>query len=1216
MHHFFIRLHQFIQKNKMLSIFIGIATLILLAFFASRIKFEEDINRIIPKNDKADITAKVLKQVKFSDKITIIIQKDKNASVGDLTQTADAFLEKIPVCDQYIKNIQGKLDEENIQETFQFVYQNLPLFLEKEDYKLIENKIQSDSIKKQVVSNFNSLISPTGIVSRDFIVNDPLGLGFIALKKLQQLNVSEDFTLENGYVVSKDKSTLLLFINPILSGSETEKNTLFAEKLYQIQTELNTEFKDKTSVDYFGSSLIAVANAKQIKSDIITTVLISITALMLILILFYRKIYIPVIIFIPTLFGVAAALASLYFLKTTISAISLSVGAVLLGVTIDYSLHIMTHYRHNANLKELYKDITMPLLMSSSTTALAFLCLLFVNSEALQDLGIFAAISVMISAFFSLVIIPHLYKPSSEIEVQKNTILDKMAQFPFEKNKFLIIASIILIVISLFTFNKVTFNNNLGNLNFIPSEIKNAEAKLEATSNLTSKSIYVTSYGNTIDEALENNYKLHQNLSAKKAENSILNFNSIGSIVLPQAIQNEKIQNWKEFWSAQKINTVKNQLIVQGNLVGFKPSTHEAFYHLLANNFKPLSVKEYQELKPLFLDEFISSNANFHTITSVVKLNEKQRDTFIKQIEKENQVITIDRQHMNETFLGKLRDDFTSLVNYSFIAVILILFVFFRRIELVIVSTIPIAITGIVTAGLMYWFNIQFNIFSLIVCTLIFGHGVDFSIFMTSALQKEYTTGKNEMPTYRTSIILAALTTILAIGALIFAKHPALKSISSVALMGVLAALVITFIFYPIIFRFFFFNRVKKGKSPVPLFTIIHSALSLLYYSLGGIILSITLRFLVWIIPGKMQTKMLVFRKIMAKFVTSVLYTNPFVKKTVVSNPNEDFSKPAIVIANHTSVLDTLALGMVTHKIVYLVNDWVWKSPIFGKAVRAMGYYPVSQGVERSVDHLKDRVNEGYSLMVFPEGTRSESNQIMRFHKGAFFLAQEFNLDILPIYIHGNSETSPKGDFMIFNEQISVIIGDRIKADEISFGTEYGERTKKINKKYREEFSKIRSKNEDENYFKQKLFLSFLYKEQEIVEAVKIDFNKKKSAYFELNNLISEDAKIAHIGNDFGQIDFLLAINQPKRKIFSYILNEENRGIAQTNYLVQKRNIQYLSTNEIPFEKVNTIVISHWNSESNIDLSNYLGNQIIFIDIQKDIIKNISNFKNIHFIYS
>ncbi|WP_432670207.1 MMPL family transporter [Flavobacterium sp. SM2513] len=1170
MHHFFIKIHHFVQRNKFLSAGIVFLFLLIFGFFASKIKFEEDITRIIPKNNQTNLTAKVLQQLNFSDKITVIIEKDKNGTIDDLTETATVFLDSIESGKEYIKNIQGKIEDENIQETFDFVYNNLPIFLDDADYLTIDTKLSKDSIAFQVEKNYRTLISPTGIVAKDFIVNDPLGISFIGLKKLQQLSIGDEFQLKDGFLVTKDGSTLLLFINTKLSGTETEKNTLFVEKLNFIKDDLNAQFKGKTNVDYFGASLIAVANAKQIKHDILTTIIISLGLLMLILILFYRKIFVPIIIFIPTIFGVAVAIACLYFIKTTISAISLSVGAVLLGVTIDYSLHILTHYKNSNDLNSLYKDITKPLIMSSSTTALAFLCLLFVNSEALKDLGIFAAITVVVSALFSLLIIPHLYSP--KVDDERKTILDKIAGFSFERNKFLIISSILLIIISFFTFGKVKFNNNISELNFIPLEIKIAEAKLENTTNLTSKSIYLASYGNSMEEALQQNQNLFANLSAKKKNDEILNFSSLGGIVLTRELQQTKIDKWNSFWTTEKKLNLQNNLISSGNAIGFKPQTHQQFYHLLQTKITPISFEEYAKVKAFFLEEFVAEKDDFFTISSIVKVSNEQRDQFVKAINSEEKVVSIDRQQMNETFLGKLQDDFNDLINYSLLAVILVLFVFFKRIELVAISIIPIIITGLVTAGIMGIFDIQLNIFSTIVCTLIFGHGVDFSIFMTSALQKQYTTGKDEMPTYRASIILAALTTVLAIGALIFAEHPALKSISAISLIGVFAALLITFIFYPIIFKICIFNRVEKGKSPITIRLLIHSTLSFIYYGLGGFLLSIVGELVMKIVPLKKDVKINWFRRLMSKFMKSVLYSNPFLSKKVINKYGETFEKPAVIIANHTSFLDILAVGMLSPKVVFLVNDWVYNSPFFGRGVKLAGFYPVSQGVDGSVEHLKEKVEQGFSLIVFPEGSRSEDCTIQRFHKGAFYLAEHFNLDILPIFIHGNTETLPKGDHIIYDENLTVVIEKRIAIEDFSFGVNYSERTKKVNQYFRENFSALRKELEDENYFKSKLFLSFLYKEPEVVRELKADFNKRKSIYFRLNNLIKDDAKIMHIANDLGQIDILLALQQPKRKISTFIQNEEKRNIASTNYILKKRKISYLEF--VDFNDCNTLLIS------------------------------------------
>lgn len=1148
--------------------------LLVFGFFASQIKFEEDITKLIPTNDKADATAKVLKQLNFADKTTVIFKLEKNGSAEDLKEIAATFSDSVAKsCKPYITGIQGKVDEENIQETIDFVYNNLPLFLEDKDYAAIQAKLQKDSIAATVQGNYKSIISPSGFITKDFILQDPLGISFIALKKLQQLNIGDDFMLDNGFVMTKDKKKLLLFITSDISSSETEKNSIFAEKLKSIQENLNTRFKGKTSVSYFGSALIAAANAKQIKSDIVLTTTIAMITLMLILILFYRKILIPLIIFLPTVFGALFAVAFLYFVKEQISAISLGIGSILLGITIDYSLHILTHYKHNSDIKTLYKDITMPVIMSSSTTAVAFLCLLFVKSDALNDLGIFAAVIVMAAGIFSLLIVPHLYKPKENNFEHKKNAIDKLAHFSFHNNKFLIGFCVIITIICCFTYNDVGFNNDLSQLNFVPKDIKAAEKQLEESTSLTSKTIYVAAYGKSMEEVLQNNSKLFSDLSKEKQQNKILNFSSVGGIVLSQKEQLQKIAKWNSFWNSEKKQILKSQLITEGSKLGFKPTTYSLFFDHLDFDFKPISTEDYLKIQALQLKEFVTEKNGFYTISTLVKVTPEQRDKFVKSTSAKENLIAIDRQQMNETFFSTLKTDFNSLVNYSFVAVILILFFFFRRIELVIVSCIPIALTGIVTAGIMGIFGIQMNIFSMIVCTLIFGHGVDFSIFMTSALQKEYTNGKNEIAIYRTSIILAVITTILGIGAMIFAKHPALRSISSVSLIGVFAALIITFIFYPILFKLFLSNRPKKGNPPFQLRTFIFGVMSFFYYGLGGILMSIFSFTLMPILPLSKKTKMQGFRYVVSKYMKSVLYSNPFIHKKVVNNFNETFEKPAVIIANHSSFLDILSIGMLSPKIIFLVSDWVYNSPIFGGVVRKAGFYPVSEGLEGGVEHLRKKVNQGYSLMVFPEGTRSENNVIKRFHKGAFFLAEEFKLDIIPVVIHGASELIPKGDFVIHDGTLTLTILERITPKNTSFGNNYAERTKQISTFFKAEHRKIRQQLEGPGYFKKMLINSYDYKEIEIGDAVKKDLKQNLETYFNLNKHINPKAKILHLGNDYGQLDVLLALQEPQRKIVSFINDEEKVLVAKTNYFLKKRKISYLNQLDSVIENQYEIVL-------------------------------------------
>lgn len=1199
MHRFFIFLYYLISKNKLLSVFFAVGIAVLCLFFASRINFEEDINQIIPKNEKSDLTAKVLKQLNFSDKIIVIIENRSKEENFQLSETADSFLHEIEPLQKYIGSVQGKVNDNEISETFDFVNQNLPLFLNENDYKEIERKLQKDSIAKQVENNYVSLVSPTSLVTKEFIKKDPLGITFLGIKKLNALNISKDFKLEDNYIVTKDGKNLLLFIDPKNKSNDTKNNETFVNQLNTIKENLNTKFKGKTEIRYFGSPVIAVANAQQIKKDIQNTVIISMTVLLLILIYYFRNVFTPIIVFLPTVFSVLLALLILYFVKDKISAISLSVGAILIGITIDYALHILTHYKHNNNIEELYKEITQPIILSSATTAVSFLCLVFVRSEALKDLGLFAAITVILSSVTALIIIPQLYHPKKKEKAVNANFIDKIGSYPYEKNKPLIIICSVIIIACLFGFRKVGFNEDIGDLNYIPKDLKISEAKLQKLSDITSKSIYTISYGDSEEQALSRNSELSRFLEKEKKEGKILSYNSLGNVVLSEKDQQKRIENWKKFWDENKKNQTVSELIKNGNQFGFNSSAFDQFNENLNKSYSTLILKDYEKVKALQISEFLSQENNFYTVSNVVKVDEKKRDAFIKDVEKKHDALAIDRQQMNENFLGLLKNDFNTLINYSLLAIILTIIVFFRNFELTVLTMFPIVLTGVVTAGILYFLGLELNIFSTVVCTLVFGVGDDFSIFLTQAMQKEHTTGKNELPTYRTSIILAVFTTILSIGSLIFAKHPALHSLALVALIGMFSVIIITSTLYPFWFRLLITNRAKKGLSPVTFRLFFNAVLSFLYYGLGGLLFSA----IGSIFVKRSKGKTLNFIKlILAKFLTSVLYTNPFVKKRLIKNPNEDFSRPAVIIANHTSFLDTLALAMTTHKIIYLVNDWVYNSPIFGKIVRALGFYPVSQGIENGMEKLREKVDQGYSLVVFPEAERSYTNDIKRFHKGAFYIAEEFGLDVVPVYIHGNSEVQPKGDFIIYDGSITVKVGDRIDKNDERFGKNYSERTKKINAFFREQFAKFRSELEDENYFKKKLFLSYLYKDNEVVQEVKEDFNKNKSVYFELNKHLPKDANILHIADDFGQKDVLLTLQQASRRIFSLMKDEEKRQIAEQIYLVKRRKIKYIKNSTEIDKKIDVLMVSDKNFKA--DQMENLPETIIFMNVENTLPEN------------
>src|SRR5690606_3958239 len=337
------------------------------------------------------------------------------------------------------------------------------------------------------------------------------------------------------------------------------------------------------------------------------------------------------------------------------------------------------------------------LLICAVFTAADFLVLLFLKSDVLKDLGVFAAVSVLGAAIFALLFVPQVYSPKNTLEVKQNTVIDRLASYDFDRNKFLLGFSVLLILISLFTYRNVGFENDLNKLNYMPEDLQKAENELDKLNDYSSKSIYIASYGSNFEEALQANSQLFNQLKQAENQNEILSFTSIGGILLSEQEQIEKIKRWEAFWTEERKENLENQLISEGRKYGFKENTFAPFYARLSEDFSTEKLEENEILNDLFLNEFIKSDEGLVTITSSLKIENPNLDQVLKQFSSEKNTLVIDRKQLSETFLSNLEADFDKLFFISSIVIFIILFLFFGSLELTLITNIPIFAGWLVT---------------------------------------------------------------------------------------------------------------------------------------------------------------------------------------------------------------------------------------------------------------------------------------------------------------------------------------------------------------------------------------------------------------------------------------------------------------------------------------------------------------------------------------
>jgi len=175
-----------------------------------------------------------------------------------------------------------------------------------------------------------------------------------------------------------------------------------------------------------------------------------------------------------------------------------------------------------------------------------------------------------------------------------------------------------------------------------------------------------------------------------------------------------------------------------------------------------------------------------------------------------------------------------------------------------------------------------------------------------------------------------------------------------------------------------------------------------------------------------------------------------------------DFDKPRIIICNHQSHLDLMCQLVFTPKIVFLTNQWVWNNPFYGLMIRNAEYLPVIDGLGPLVPHIKSLMERGYSVALYPEGTRSKDCRIGRFHQGAFYLAQQLGAEILPMYIYGPGKILPKKTYHLRKGIFYVEVDKPLKPEELQTMGDLLHQASAMRKRYKEKYQEIA--NEVEQY--------------------------------------------------------------------------------------------------------------------------------------------------------
>lgn len=729
----------------------------------------------------------LLQQLGMVDRIFITLSVDKHPDHRNqdpfkkLTGSVEQIGKLLNETNQF-DTLLYKLPQGYETSLFTLLQPHLPLLLDENDLAALEQMITNEGIQKAMAHNFALLNSLAGIGLKRQIQQDPLGITTLLLGKLKHLKSSFSMTLRDGFFLSKDgKSILLIAVSKLRL---TEGNS--AE---QIQRTLDDAFSEGlepgVTPRIIGTLPHTLANMHSIRHDLRTLIPIATLLLLSLLLLGLRSAKAFLVLAIPFL-AAPAAIGITNLLYGQVGGLALGFGIVLLGIAVDFSIHLYLALRYESGTrKQILQRIRKPILLATVTTTSVFIVLLFSQVPSHKQMATLALVGILLAVLFSYLIIPPMVSRKNGGGGNTNTFSWLNHSSLQSYRTPLLLLWLIFVIGGTLCWSGLKYKGDLRVLDVADNSVIEDEDYFRKTWEQQGEQGFLIARGQNLEEALNNNSIIYSTLTRHQD----LSFQSIGPILPSYSMQKRNLSAWKTFWEEEQ-TSLKKRFATIAVSQGFVADGFAPFFTWLKNDTSFLTP---EKLANSPLSPFINSmvrkidgagsnrdSGHYLILTTVdtsagltqplLELDKQQGITLISNFKWRNQVEDL------------LRRDILFLTLSCGCLILLIATITFRKINRVVAVLAPVLSALASMAIFSYVNGAELNMMHLLMGIMVIGLSVDYGIFIVCSRL-----GKPSNISFL-GVSICAASSLIGFGVLSFAQHPALSSLGITVLMGIGAA--------------------------------------------------------------------------------------------------------------------------------------------------------------------------------------------------------------------------------------------------------------------------------------------------------------------------------------------------------------------------------------------------------------------------------------------
>ena len=789
-------------------IMVALVSMILLGAGLYRITIDTDILSVMPTDDPviAD-SAAIFRHHPLQNRILIDISIDRK-NPESLVQMGNWMIQRLKKSGLF-KTAGTESFQKAMPQLLHHVVNNLPvLFTERELKTKVAPLLAPEAIKQQIKDNYLQLLSLESVGQADFMTRDPLRFRDIILAKLTSLSPSDRIIVHQGHLLSIDGKHLLLVAQPRFSGTDTVFARQMTALIDQIKKEVKKESlfsKEVVKITPMGAYRAALDNELLIRRDVTVALIAATLGIALLLILAFPRPGIGLLSFLPAIVGTASALFVYSIFNHTISIMVLGFGGAIISITIDHGIAYLLFLDHPLSGNQINHtskidphkaalEVRSIGLLTVLTTVGAFIVLCFSGFPVFVQLGQFAALGIAFSFLFVHSVFPVIFSKVPPSPKENTTFRNVVAKLSGLGSKGAWAMGLLMVIMLFFAVPH--FDVGMQAMNTVSKDTRAADRHITRVWGNFNDRIYLMTTGQNIEQLRDQGDQLIASI-ASDIRSGVLNAGFVPSLLYPGSKRRLKnFTAWQTFWDSDKAAAIKTIFQEEGVQYGFSDEAFAPFIQMITTQIAPtISASPPEFLFDLLGLARTEKEGQMVQLLTLFPGERYDGDDFRTKYADLGKVF--DANRFSEALGSLLFKTFIKLLVLVAISVVVLLLFFFIDFKRTVVTLLPVAFALIATVGTLNLFGRPIDIPGLMLAVVVLGMGIDYSLFFVRAHQRYNRMNHPMHRLVQMAVLMAAISTLIGFGVLIFARHSLLQSAGLTSFLGIGYALAGAFFILP-----------------------------------------------------------------------------------------------------------------------------------------------------------------------------------------------------------------------------------------------------------------------------------------------------------------------------------------------------------------------------------------------------------------------------------